>query len=505
MISVEARDPGHRRLAPTARELVLGERRTADRAFAILLGLLAALLLLGLAQPRLQMAMAALPALLVLPWIWRKPLRGVYLLMAGAVVFEQFPLHFTDSLTDRIPIFLNLDNSVGLSGFSVSPFEILMGAVLLIWLAKGVAEHDVPIPRGAVAKAYLIWIAVVAVGEVHGLFTGAKLTQTLWEIRPQIYGFVLFWLAGALIKERADLARLAGIFLVGVAIKGCLGAFRYLVTLHGSTAGLDSIMAHEESYFLGLFIAALLCGLIWFPPRRRLLWLMLAATVPVGIALLGNQRRAADLAMVAALGAVVVLGIRFNPVHRHKLVAVTALIAVVYGGLLVAFWNHASGRTAALVRPVKSLIQPDSRDYLSNLYRVAENHNILFTFHSSPVWGIGFGHPMFILYPMADISQIYPLWNYIPHNTVLWVGMRMGALGFIALWGLLGLAILQATREIASHEDGFLKAVAAFVVAAILAEIAVGWGDLQLDAYRNLVFLGAVIGVASALPRLRHA
>jgi O-antigen ligase len=112
---------------------------------------------------------------------------------------------------------------------------------------------------------------------------------------------------------------------------------------------------------------------------------------------------------------------------------------------------------------------------------------------------------MIVIFPMADISYVYPLWNYIPHNTVLWIGMRMGALGYVAFFGLLAMAILQACRQLATRRDPLINSFAAFAVAAIVAEMIQGYTDLQLDSYRNLIVFGAVLGVINRLPQLADA
>src|SRR2546429_6136854 len=56
---------------------------------------------------------------------WRAPVRGVYFLVAAAVIVESFPLGYADSLTDRVALFGNLSN-LGLSGIAMSPLEVLM-------------------------------------------------------------------------------------------------------------------------------------------------------------------------------------------------------------------------------------------------------------------------------------------------------------------------------------------------------------------------------------------
>jgi O-antigen ligase len=109
---------------------------------------------------------------------------------------------------------------------------------------------------------------------------------------------------------------------------------------------------------------------------------------------------------------------------------------------------------------------------------------------------------MLYAFHMADISSLYPLWNYIPHNTLLWIGMRMGIIGFVTFFGLLAMATLQACRVARDTRDTFLRGAAIFAVVAIGMELAVGYVDLQLDMYRNLIFLGAVLGVIYRLPAI---
>jgi O-antigen ligase len=145
-----------------------------------------------------------------------------------------------------------------------------------------------------------------------------------------------------------------------------------------------------------------------------------------------------------------------------------------------------------------------ARDGSSDLYRAAEDYNLKYTFRQNPLIGLGFGMPFYTVAAMADISDFYPLWNVIPHNTMLWVPMRMGIPGMVTFWGLIGVAILEAFAVMRRYRDPVVRAVATVAVAAIIAELMVGYGDLQLESYRNLVFVGALLGVLAVLPRLRE-
>lgn len=477
----------------------------------IFLGLLAVLIFIGLGltlYPGLAVLALVPPGLLVVNWIWKQPVRGLYLLLGATLVFEIFPLHFADSLTDRVPFFLNLNNasSSGLSGISITPAEILMFGVLVIWIASGISRRTFRMEGGPLVAAYVVFGLIVLGAEFHGALSRADLGKSLWEIRPQAYGFVAFLLAANLVVDRVQVRNLAVVFFLAVGLKICMTLYRFYVTLHGSSGTYEAIVAHEESYFFALFILGAGVALIWGNHlSRRLLFALLSFSGLALLAMIVNQRRAADLALMAGVVVLLALAVRFDAARRGTWIAISLVAFVGAAGYIFAFWNHTYGLTGELVRPIRSLIEPDQRDHLSNIYRIAEDANIRVTYQTSPIVGIGFGIPMLVIFPMADISYIYPLWNYIPHNTLLWIGMRMGAVGYAAFWGLIAMGVLQATRQLATSKDRLLNAVAAFAVAAIVAEIMVGYSDLQLDSYRNLIVLGVLLGLLNRMPKLAKA
>jgi hypothetical protein len=478
----------------------------------IFVGLIAILVGLGLGlmvYPALAALAGVPPALLLLNWIWREPVRGFYLLIAATFIFEIFPLGFPDSLTDRVPFFLNLNNansSAGLSGIPITPAEVLILSVVVIWFAAGVAHRNLSLVGGPLVGAYVVFGLIVVGTEVHGILGRGDWLKSLWEVRPQAYGFFAFLIAANLVKSRRQVLQLVVVFLLAVGIKVGIALFRFFVTLHGNDSAYEAIMSHEESYFFALFVLATLAALIWGRGlRRRIMFVLVAGAALSFFAMMVNHRRSAELALIAGAAVLMVLAIRFDDEHRSRWLGLTLLVLVGGTIFMVGYWNHTTGLTGELVRPIRSLFVPDQRDYLSNIYRVAENANIQFNFKMSPLIGSGFGIPMIVIFPMADISFVYPLWNYIPHNTLLWIGMRMGALGYAAFFGLLAMAILQACRQLATRKDPLISSIAAFAVAAIVAEMIQGYTDLQLDTYRNLIVFGAVLGVINRLPQLADA
>ena len=462
----------------------------------------AGLCALGIFVPIQYGLLIAVPVLAV--WFWRAPFRAIYLLTAGAVMIEIFPLSFPDSLTDRIPLFLNLNNSAGLNGVPITPAEILMltaGAVILL---RGASENRLHWPSGRLAVAYGVYILVVLGAEVHGLLSGGDLKTSLWELRPQVYGFVLFLMTTTLVDDQAQVKRLAIVFLLAVMVKAVIGDFRYFVTLRGDLGSQLYVLGHEDSYFLSLFITAGLVSAIWLQNRRLTVLVTLGSILAAG-ALLANSRRIGIFALAGAVAVVLLLAYRYEPTLRKRIGWACVLVAVVGAGFLVYAWDKQYGIQAQLVRPIRSLVDPSARDFSSDQYRLAETANLKLTFQTNPIVGVGFGSPFLIVYPMADISNFYPLWNVIPHNSLMWVEMRMGTIGMVAFWGWIGIAVLEGFGAFERRRDPLVRAVAAFALAAIVAEIAVAYADLQLESYRNLLFLGVVLGVLNRLPQLPGA
>ena len=169
------------------------------------------------------------------------------------------------------------------------------------------------------------------------------------------------------------------------------------------------------------------------------------------VAMLANSRRAGVYALAGAVGVILLLAFRFEPTLRKRIAWLSVAMLIAGAGFVVYAWDKQYGVQAQLVRPIRSLVDPTARDFSSDLYRTAETANLKFTFRTSPIFGVGFGSPFYIVNPMADISNFYPLWNVIPHNSLMWVGMRMGAIGFIAFWGLIGLAVLQGFAVIGAN------------------------------------------------------
>jgi O-antigen ligase len=344
---------------------------------------------------------------------------------------------------------------------------------------------------------------MVLVGEVHGVTSGGDMTTSLWEVRAQIYMFVAYVLACNLVKTRRQVDVLTWILLLGGGIKGVQGTWRWLITLHGDLHKVQEIFPHEQSFFFNA-VLSLTAILFLYGGSRRMKRVALLVLPCVIVASLANQRRAAIVAFAVSLAVLLIVTAVVHPIRRRALVMIVVALAVAWPPYYAAFKNR-PGLAGEIAHAVASASSPDPRDASSNLYRVNEDKDIMATMRTSPVIGYGFGKPMQTPYPLADISGSYIFWNILPHDSILWVWMRLGTVGYTLLWFMIGTAIVQAARLALQIKDPYLKGLAVWIMLLVVQQVVFGYLDLQWTNYRNLITLGILFALPSRLAAFASA
>jgi O-antigen ligase len=187
-----------------------------------------------------------------------------------------------------------------------------------------------------------------------------------------------------------------------------------------------------------------------------------------------------------------------QPAYRRVLVCIFIGLALILPPYY-AYYSTKGGLLSEPARAIASSFNPDPRDAASDLYRTNEDKDILATMRTSPIYGYGFGKPMYTPYPLADISSIYVFWNIMPHDSILWIWMRLGTVGYLFFWLLIGSALMQATVLTIRLRDPRLKSIALLILALILQEVVLGYLDLQWSNYRNLITMGVAFALLGKL------
>ncbi len=448
----------------------------ATLGFAIVLGLLAALCVVAL--------------------IVRWPGLGFFVVAGCALLVEQEPLTLKE-VSINVYIFYWPPS---LAGLFERPFGFLLLFIFMVIVCHRLVMSQRPLRGGPLLLPFLFYLLCLAGGVLHGLTSGGDLKIIVVELRPFWYLFLSYLLAYNLVKEKKQIRNFFWLLIFSAGVKGIEGTYIYLVLLHGNLTGHREIMAHEESFFLVALI--LLVVLFSLHYRYRAQFYAALLTLPcLLIALIGNQRRADYIALLVGIMVAWVLVFRVKAESRKWLIAIM-LICVAIGGAYVAVFWRSTGGIGEPARAVVSIFYPDPTDASSNLYRSIENVDLKATVAQSPLIGWGLGKQFLQPIPLPNILDQDPYYLYVPHNTIYWVWMRLGAVGYLAFWYLIGGIIIRGSIIVRQLRDRYLQLVAIYIVAVTFMEIIVAFADYQLFFYRNVVYLGLLVGILLKLPEL---
>ncbi len=464
--------------------------------FAAFLSLLGAVLLAA-SGANLMVIPALCGGLVFLVLLARYLELGIYAILGASLLLEQFQIFgMRDIVTLKIPFFLNLNLTTGVDALVFNPLEVLMVLIVALWFLRAVTSrewHLYPIPNFGIAVLFLCML-IFFTG--YGLARGGYWKASLWEIRALYYLCGLYFLTSQIIRSRRQVRICIWILLVMITIKGLQGSWRYFITLHGDLGGIRAITGHEDALFISS-VFLLMAGLGFLGYRGPEFWFSLAFLPATFFTFLLAQRRIVYGSLAFSLAALVALLPRGRRIHATGVMAVLLVLLVVY---LAAFWNSGS-RLGLPAQKIKSVFveQKGTEDETSNYYRKAELMNLKETIRRHP-FGIGFGNKYEIVIPLAEVD--FPLWDYIPHNCIYWIWVKTGFVGFIIFWLFFGTAIVQAVIDYRFMKDPYFKGIALMVLTLIASQVIVAYYDLQITFYRNMVYLGILMAVATAIRRI---
>ena len=298
---------------------------------------------------------------------------------------------------------------------------------------------------------------------------------------------------------RRQYRRVFALAVVAISIQSVF-ALVYYRSLPAVERGLlESLTDHPASVTMNAVFLVLVC-LLAFGGSKFYIWIVAVLTLPVAYAYLLSQRRAAMVAFF--IGVLALLGVLF--VRRKRLFWIITPTMIVLGlGFLAVTWN-AAGAPGLPATAVKTVMFPDQLnevDQASSEYRDLEAYNLWFTIRGDPLSGIGFGQPFTVVRPMPDIS-FFEYWQYLPHNSVLWIWIKTGFFGFVTMLFLFGRALQHGARtalRVASPNDGAMVVVgfSYVVMFLVFAYVDIGW------VARNTVFLALAFGLCADFEQAR--
>ncbi|MGO9480407.1 MAG: O-antigen ligase family protein [Candidatus Kryptoniota bacterium] len=429
-----------------------------------------------------------------------------YIFFGMVLLFDQFIVTPTGNpITWKVDYFDNIKGISYLPHFEagvMNPLEIQLALMLLGWFIAASSRRTITVQRVPLWGLGILMAINIVFALGHGLGTGGDFLPALWEVRALFYFLLLYFTVPQIIQTRKQIDILLWVMIIMMTIKALQGAARF-VQLGFSFGGTDCLTNHEDPVFI-VDLWILLLSFLMLRVKVKQRTALMVFLLPMLMGFYAGQRRAAYAGLIVCI-AVFILMLRKN--ERWKFFRILFPILVIVAVYSVIFWNSDS-RIGAPVQLIKSGFFENSKAeagerYSSNLYREFERYDLAATFQSSPALGIGFGNKY--LKPLFLVPIPFPLRDWIPHDEILWLIVKMGAVGFFIFFLFIDVLLFETARIGRMLKDPFLRAIAIMVAAAIVNQIIVSYYDLQLTYYRNMVFLGTLCGLLPTLKAIHRS
>jgi O-antigen ligase len=433
---------------------------------------------LGLLVPLAVVAMA-LPL--------ARPLLGLALLVAMVVVCEARDASLLPALE---AVYAPLAGPV-------AAVDLLL-ALVATGTALELSRRRLPVLAPGPMTLPLVLLALALVGgTVTGYALGAGPVDILYAGRYVAYVIVVPILVVNLVRTRREVvAALA--FGAGLAIAKAFLGLLTVATGRGRVVEGSTITFYEPvaNWVMLACVLCVLAALLHGLRHRLPLWLLLGAPLMVASVAL-SLRRSFWIGLVLGVGLVLVLGA--SPLAR-RLLAPALVVCLAAGWALWSLGFQADGRLATRAETLKpSRIEASAQD----LYRFAEQANVVAEIAAHPVSGLG------LAVPWSSAARPLPVEHengrqYV-HTVALWYWLRLGVVGFLAYLALMATAVVMAWRVWRDDPDPLLRATALGGVCALLALAAIETtGSFTGVEPRFTIALSAMLGLIAAAYRLRR-
>ncbi len=420
-----------------------------------------------------------------------RPRWGVYLILFFALIGDGL-------LMPWYPFVKNFSSAESLFYVSKSlifnPMETYIVLTFLSWLGRALPMRKVHFQKGDVLVPATIFLLFVIFGLGYGIARGGSLNIALWEVRPFFYLYTMFLLSTNLLSQREHYRYLFMWASAALVIEGIAGTCFYIFGLQGSLAGVEAITEHSAAIHINTVFVLLLAA--WLYRSSPLKWTGLLAGLPfLLITYIADQRRAAIVSLAVAIAIFAFILYFENRRGFWLIVPTVGMVGLIY---IAAFWNS-SGALGMPAQAIKSVVAQDSssvRNQSSNIYRVLENIDTGFTIHQHPLTGVGFGNVFYLLVPLPDIS-FFLWWNYLPHNSIIYVWVKTGAGGFLAMLFFIGTAIVTGARVVMRTRDREAKTFLLTGLIYIMMHFLYAYVDISWDA-RSMLYMGAIVGMLNS-------
>jgi hypothetical protein len=399
-------------------------------------------------------------------------------------------------------LFTNLDTLLPGSGM---PFSLLDAAIAILCVRAILNALDgarqnaasrgyaLMAPPALFLKALLLSLGTLVAFEFYGIATHGDFKNSLWQIR-ELLGMLGVAFITASAGSSQLLRRLRSVVLTAAMIKAVQTIYAYFLIARPQGVKAAYIGTHSDSTLYVWALIILLAERIEARSAAHRSWQVGAGGL-LFMATVANNRR---LAWVGLLGALIWAVATSRPETKRRIYRGLILMSP----LIMLYIGVGLKSKSSLFFPVSAVNSVISQDDSSSESRGIENTNLLATFRAHPLIGSGFGHEYIELVKGDDISDVFVLYRYLPHNSLLGLWAFMGTIGFGGFWLFFVVSVNYAATALRFELRPDLRAAAIWSVGGLIAFMVQAQGDLGLQSWIAVAIAGTCCGVASTLGSL---
>lgn len=391
-------------------------------------------------------------------------------------------------------LFDNFSELLPLPGIRLTPFELLsfgLGLAFAFVQGRSDARNFFLSDRFRVLVGLSLLVPITAaLSLLHGAAAGNSVSIALTQVRTLPIMGLWTYIGYVSCKSSDDVRTLGLVVLAGSLVKALQGWWAYVVEFGMVMGRREFLIEHLTSeHFV---IAMLVVGFLWIKGRRHLGHDLAAALTILALAgpYVINERRASFIGVVLTMAFVPV--VYWQSIRKWHVVTGSAVLLAA-GLYLAATWNLA-GPLGIPARTAQSFLTKDPSGELD--YRDVENFDHYSTIMDAPVLGKGFGSRLKMAIDLTDISSVYPLYDVLPHNNILWIWSLGGPLMMAAFGVTMTFGVAVFRRLSRTARDPVLVILAFVGFGMVVRWLVYAYADLGFVFFRLTALLGLVMGMA---------
>lgn len=369
-----------------------------------------------------------------------------------------------------------------------------LGVLVLVMLAIARRKPGARVARVA-AFDRVLWLNLAAVGAlfVWGMLRGGSLLPAMLQFQVMMFLPLCAFLFIAGLRSEADFLLVGKAIVYAAFYRGFLVLYFGLHVAPKLGATPATMTTHADTILFATAMVILLSWAIESPSRRTWFRTLLGATYLLVVVHFNNRR----LAYVCIGGSVIVLYLLLDsPEFKRRIKRSLIWLAPVAAVYVAVGWGSAH----PLFKPVKAIssMAGENQDSSSQT-RDIENYNLIVTLKPNLVAGRGFGHEYDEVSVAYSIADAFPMYRYIPHNSVLGLWAFGGYLGSTAWWLCMVVATYLGARAYTFASTPLGRTICAVSTCQVVIYALQGYGDMGLSAWVGNITLGVAFAGASRM------